>query len=435
MTGLANRTSFTERVSRALDVATELGRRVAVLFVDLDHFKVVNDGLGHAAGDELLMTVAHRLRSVLRSTDVVARFGGDEFLILCGELTGAEAATEVAHRVTEVLAKPIQLSQGEVFITASVGIALSEPGDTGETLMRHADAAMYRAKNDGRAQVQVFDRRADDSAAAVLKTGSDLHHAIGRGELVLHYQPIVDLRQGHAIGAEALLRWNHPTRGLLLPGEFLHLAEETGLILRIGEWVLETACRQAVAWQAARREHGTAVAGFFVSVNLSPRQLTNPSLASDVERVLRAERLDPALLSFEITEQSLLYDSASAVRALEAVHDLGVRVSVDDFGTGFSSLAHLKRIPIETLKIDRSFIDGVSTDASDLRVVEAVIGLAHALGLRTLAEGVQTDDQLRVLRELGCDFAQGYLLGRPAPSETLATVIADAPAVAGAAKG
>ncbi len=415
MTGLANRAKFTEVVEQSVAVASRLGRRVAVMFVDLDHFKVVNDGLGHAVGDELLMTVAHRLRTVLRKGDVVARFGGDEFLILCGQLSGAQAALEVADRVAEVLAKPVQLTQGEVFITASIGIALSEPGDSGETLMRHADAAMYRAKNEGRARIQIFDRRADDGAAAMLKTGTALHHAVERNELVLHYQPIVELRHGRTVGAEALLRWNHPDRGLLMPNEFLPLAEETGLIVPIGDWVLETACVQAAEWRDARRNGDGD--GFYVSVNLSPRQLADPALASAVKRGLDRHRLNGSSLSFEITEHSLMYDTASSLHALESLRDLGLQVSVDDFGTGFSSLAHLKRVPIHALKIDASFVKGVAEDPEDLHVVEAMIGLAHALGLRTLAEGVETTAQLECLRKLGCDLAQGYLLGPPAPAE------------------
>jgi diguanylate cyclase (GGDEF)-like protein/PAS domain S-box-containing protein len=414
MTGLANRASFTDQVSRAVTIAGRIGKRVAVMFVDLDHFKVVNDGLGHAVGDELLMAVAYRLRNTLRSSDIVARFGGDEFLILCGELTGPEGALDIAGRVSEALTQPVHLSEGEVFVTASIGIALSEPGDSGETLMRHADAAMYRAKSDGRARIQIFDRRADDGAAATLKTGTALHHALEREELVLHYQPIVELRHGRTVGAEALLRWNHPERGLLLPGEFLPLAEETGLIVPIGEWVLETACLQAAEWRDA--SEGGEGRRLYVGVNLSPRQLSDPTLSTAIERMLRAHSLDPSLLSFDITEQSLLYDTTSAIRALESLRDLGLHVSVDDFGTGFSSLAHLKRIPIDTLKIDATFVRGVADNPEDMRIVEAVISLAHALGLRTLAEGVETPEQLQCLRAMRCDLAQGYLFGAPQPT-------------------
>jgi diguanylate cyclase (GGDEF)-like protein/PAS domain S-box-containing protein len=410
ITGLANRPTFIDELSRRLSADTAGGRRVGVLFIDLDHFNVVNDSLGRAASDDLLTTVAHRLRSVLRSRDVVARFGADEFVVLCGELTGAQAAVDVAERIASSLSARLQLGDGEVFLTASIGIALSEPGDTADMLMRHADSAMHRAQKEGRARIEIFDRRDGVSGVVVVENGTDLHRAVERREFVLHYQPIIELQHGTPIGAEALVRWAHPTRGLLLPGDFLNLAEETGLIVPIGEWVLRTACAQAAIWRAASRD---ATDNFFVSVNLSPRQLVEPTLGKMVRRILHETGCNPMLLRLDVTERSLMYDSDAAMRALDTFEQLGIRVSVDDFGAGFTSLTHLKRVPVDTLKIDRTLVSGVTDNAEQRQIVEAIVALAHALGLRTLAEGVERDDDMECLRGIGCDYAQGYLFGRP----------------------
>ena len=418
MTGLTNRATFTDHVSRAVAAGNEVGRRVAVLFVDLDHFKLINDGLGHAVGDEVLMTVAQRLRSVLGPRDIVGRFGGDEFLILCDQLvglTGARAAQSVAQRVTDALAAPIQLSEGEIFVTASIGVALSNLGDTGETLMRHADAAMYRAKHEGRARAAFFDPKMDQSAVAALKTSTDLHRAVERGELVLHYQAIFDVRRNEVAGVEALLRWNHPERGLLPPSEFIHLAEENGVIVSIGEWVLREACRQAALWNDTRRAAGARA--LMMHVNLSPRQVSDPTLLKKLVAILKETNLSPSLLCLEVTEHTLMGGTSNATKVLRPICNLGVHLSVDDFGTGYSSLANLQQTPVETLKVDRTFVGALCETADGRAIVEAIVTIAHSLGLSAVAEGVETNDQLASLRAIGCDFAQGYFLGRPATAD------------------
>jgi diguanylate cyclase (GGDEF)-like protein/PAS domain S-box-containing protein len=422
MTGLLNRASFTDCVAAAL--AADDDRKVAVLFIDLDHFKVVNDSLGHAVGDELVTSIASRLRSSLRPGNVIARFGGDEFVVLCDDLADDEAASNIARRLLDAVAEPVSLSAQEVFVTASIGIAVARRGDDSETLLRHADAAMYRAKNDGRARAIVFLPDEHGSAVAALRTGTDLHRALERDELVLHYQPIVDLRTGRVVGFEALVRWNHPERGLIPPADFIGLAEETGLIVPIGAWVLETACRQIVHWQSVR-DRETGGGRLTMNVNLSPRQLADPSLTKTVARILRDTGANPDAVCLELTENALMQNADATTAELHALRALGVHLSIDDFGTGYSSLSYLKRFPVEALKIDRSFIDGLGTDHEDTSIVEAIVTLAHALGLTAVAEGLETPTQLDALRKIGCDFAQGYLLGRATAAEIIGDVPAD----------
>jgi diguanylate cyclase (GGDEF)-like protein/PAS domain S-box-containing protein len=422
MTGLLNRAAFTEHVSAAL--AARGDRAVAVLFIDLDHFKVVNDSLGHALGDVLVTTVAQRLRSTLRPDNVVARFGGDEFVVLCANLSGEDAAAAIARRLLDAVAEPVLMMNEEIFVTASIGIAVADDPDTSETLLRHADAAMYRAKNDGRARAVLFQPDDHGAAIAALRTGSDLHRALERDELVVHYQPIVTLRTGRVIGFEALLRWNHPERGLIAPADFIPLAEDTGLIVPIGAWVLETACHQLVRWQAVR-DRDTKRGRLAMNVNLSPRQLADPTLSKTVARILAETEVDPNAVCLELTENALMQNAASATAALRALRDLGVYISIDDFGTGYSSLSYLKRFPVTALKIDRSFIDGLGRDNEDTSIVEAIVTLAHALGLTAVAEGLETPTQLDALRVIGCDYAQGFLLGRPLPPDVLGDNPAD----------
>ena len=420
MTGLLNRASFTQRVTAALETRTD--RKIAVLFIDLDHFKVINDSLGHVLGDELVEMVAGRLRDTLRPDSVVARFGGDEFVVLCDDLADEEAAMTVARRLLVAIAEPVALSTQEVFVTASIGIAMASADATSDTMLRDADAAMYQAKNTGRARAVMFERHLQDTVAAALRTGTDLHRALERDELVVHYQPITNLRNGRVVGFEALLRWNHPERGLVPPAEFIPLAEETGLIVPLGVWMLETALRQLGHWQAVRDANGVT-GNLAMNVNVSPRQLADPVLPRTLARVLHETGVDPNSVCLELTENALMQEESSA-DALDSLRRLGVHISIDDFGTGYSSLAYLKRFPVTALKIDRTFVDGLGTDIEDTSIVEAIVTLSHALGLIAVAEGLETPTQLEKLRAIGCDYAQGFLLGRPMPAE----VIGDTPA-------
>jgi diguanylate cyclase (GGDEF)-like protein/PAS domain S-box-containing protein len=426
MTGLLNRASFSERVEAAVASGDANGRNAAVLFVDLDHFKLINDSLGHAAGDDLLVNVAQRLRNTLRPGDLLARFGGDEFVLLCTDLAGNQAVSAIAKRLLAAIAEPIVIANDEVFVTASVGIAVARADDNAETLLRHADAAMYQAKHDGRARSVLFRPDHHGSAVAALKTGNDLHRALDRDEFEVHYQPIIMLRTGRVIGFEALVRWNHPERGLLSPAEFIPFAEETGLIVPIGAWALEEACRQTAHWQAVR-DADPETAGeppLSISVNLAARQVADRTLAKTVADIIARTGIAAEAIVLELTENTLMLDTSSTIDALQALRSQGVRLSIDDFGTGYSSLSYLKRFPVEALKIDRTFISGLGRETEDTSIVEAIIRLAHALELSAVAEGLETPTQLETLRTLGCDYAQGYLLGRPRP----ASVIGDRPA-------
>ena len=424
MTGLLNRASFTDRVAASLEVEQPTGRLAAVLFIDLDHFKIINDSLGHAAGDELLVTVAQRLRHTLRPGDLLARFGGDEFVVLCARVLGDSAVAEIAQRLISAVAEPILIGNDEVFVTASIGFALANEADTAETLLRHTDAAMYQAKHDGRARAVMFRPDHHGSAVAALRTGNDLHRALHRDELVLHYQPIIDLRTGRVIGFEALMRWNHPERGLLAPSEFIAFAEETGLIVPMGMWALETACRQTAYWQSVRDRTPDAPQ-LSISVNLAARQVSDRTLPKSVAEIIDRTGIAADAVVLELTENTLMQDTASTSDALHALRSQGLHLSIDDFGTGYSSLAYLKRFPVESLKIDRSFIDGLGQESEDTSIVEAIVRLAHALELSAVAEGLETPKQLETLRTLGCDFAQGYLLGRPLPAEAIGDFPAD----------
>jgi diguanylate cyclase (GGDEF)-like protein/PAS domain S-box-containing protein len=425
LTGLPNRVLFMDRLEHALAVSTRRRRRVAVVFLDLDRFKFVNDSLGHAAGDRLIVAVADRLRSALRPSDTVARFGGDEFVVLCDDVVGEDAVLDITARMAAAVARPVLLPEGEVFVTASLGVAVSgRVGDSAESLLRDADTAMYRAKDQGRARTEVFDERTHERAVHQLRTGNDLHRALQRREFQVHYQPVVDVHTGTVAGFEALVRWQHPTRGLILPGDFIALAEETGLIVPLGAWVLEESCRQLASWQERSADDAPLL---FISVNLSPRQLAEPTLPAEAARILERTGIDPGSVWLEITESTLMHDAESAISALRALRALGVHLSVDDFGTGYSSLSYLKRFPVEALKVDRSFVDGLGRESGDSAIVTAVITLAHALGLRAVAEGVETDVQLRELRTLECDMAQGYLFSVPKPASQVEHLLTVAP--------
>jgi diguanylate cyclase (GGDEF)-like protein len=423
LTGLPNRALFLDRLAQGL---TRLGRHdsaLAVLFCDLDRFKVVNDSLGHGAGDRLLVDVARRLEDVLRAGDTAARFGGDEFVILCEEISGAHEAIGIAERVSEVLTAPFVLGDDEVFVRTSVGIAMaSEPQARPEALIRDADAAMYRAKERGGGAYEVFDDEMRARAVRRMETENQLFRAIERGEFVLYYQPQVSLATGRVTGVEALVRWNHPDRGLVTPGEFIAAAEETGLILELGAWALHEAFGQAAAWNA-ERDDGAKVT---MSVNLSARQCAHPELVELVRRALADTGADPATICLEITETAVMADVEAVVRVFDELRGLGVGLAIDDFGTGWSSLRALQRFPVDEVKIDRSFVERMALDPQEAAIVAAVISLSRALGLRTVAEGVETIAQVNALRDLGCDHAQGYYFWRPAGAGDIALLLARA---------
>jgi diguanylate cyclase (GGDEF)-like protein/PAS domain S-box-containing protein len=424
LTGLPNRVLFADRLGHALARLRRSDGAVGILFLDLDHFKLVNDSLGHHAGDDLLVAVAPRLRQIVRPTDSVARFGGDEFGILLEDIESERDAAEVAERVAAAFARPFVIGGAQHFVTASVGIAIADAA-TGapEELIRDADAAMYRAKERGRARYELFDEVMRARAVGRLRVENELRRALERGELRLHYQPVVSLRDGAVTGFEALLRWEHPERGLVGPLEFIWVAEEVGLIDQIGRWVLEEACRQAAQWQALRPD-GPPVG---ISVNLSARQVAQRDLPEFVAGVLEERGLEPACLSLEITESVLLEESDAPADVLRALRSTGARLVLDDFGTGYSSLGYLKRLQLDALKVDRSFVDGLGPGEEESAIVQAIVGMAQALKLGVVAEGVETHEQLAELRRLGCDGAQGYFFARPMPPDDVVSLITEAP--------
>ena len=421
LTGLPNRTLFLDRLEQALARAKRHPTSLAVLFLDLDRFKVINDSLGHDTGDRLLIEVAARLRDMLRPGETVARFGGDEFTILCDVIGGERDAVMIAERVNEIVATPFEIDDSEAFLTASVGIAMStQAGSRPEALIRDASGAMYRAKERGKSRYEIFDEELRARAIERLETENALHRAIERGELRVYYQPMVDLSGGSIIGVEALVRWEHPARGLVEPDAFIALAEETGQIVALGAWVLRTACEQAARW----RDDKLAPAPLQLSVNLSARQLAQPDLVDMVMAVLDDTGVSPADLCLEITESVVIEDTAGSVAALEALRARGVRIGIDDFGTGFASLSMLKRVPADLIKVDRSFVAGVGNrNGQDAPIVAAVLTLAQALDLRAIAEGVETARQADELRAIGCRYAQGYYFARPAPADQITDLL------------
>ena len=431
LTDLPNRTLFLDRLTQAIGRLGRSRTYVAVLFLDLDRFKVVNDSLGHDAGDRLLQTVAHRLATVLRPGDTAARFGGDEFTLLCENLAGPEAAVAIAERVAATIGQPIRLDGTEVVPATSVGIALTaDPAESPETLIRNADAAMYTAKERGRARFEVYDEALRARALERLNLESALRRAVERDELRLLYQPAVELRGGRVTGVEALLRWAHPDRGLLTPAQFLPAAEETGLIVAAGRWVLAEACRQAAAWwQALGYEHRTDdwTPPLTMRVNLSRRQLVHTGLVADVRRAVDDAGIPPAALCLEISEEALGGGDDAASAALRGLKELGVRLAVDDFGTGSSSLGALTRLPMDSLKVDGSFVAGLGRNIDDTTVVSAVVNLAHSLGLDAVAEGVESAGQLDALRALECDDAQGFHLAAPMAAADVEALLRAAP--------
>jgi diguanylate cyclase (GGDEF)-like protein/PAS domain S-box-containing protein len=425
LTGLPNRVLFVDRLEHAI---ARLGRRqssvlCAILFLDLDHFKLVNDSLGHHVGDELLAAAAPRLKQAVRSSDTVARFGGDEFGILLEDIPCERDAIETAERIAAIFARPFVLSGSEHFVSTSIGIALARGGELADELIRDADAAMYRAKDRGRARYEVFDERMRGRAIERLRVENDLRRALERGELRLEYQPVVSLRNFSLVGVEALLRWRHPERGEIPPSEFIPIAEENGLIEPIGRWVLEHACRQGAEWYRSRPDS----APITISVNLSAVQVTRRSLPDVVRSVLRSSGLDPACLSLEITETVMVRDADGLGEVLQALKALGVRLVLDDFGTGYSSLGYLTRLPLDVLKVDRSFVDGLGREPRGTAITETIIAMSRALSLDVVAEGVETSDHVRELSRLGCGLAQGFHFSRAVPAHEITRALENGP--------
>ncbi|HZS65867.1 MAG TPA: EAL domain-containing protein [Burkholderiales bacterium] len=419
LTGLPNRNLLHDRLRQAVH-SQRAPRNIAVVFMDLDHFKFVNDSLGHSVGDKLLKSMGERLRSVLREGDTVGRVGGDEFVLILNDQSNEEVMFRAMQRISAKVAEPLTIDGKELYVTASAGISLyPQDGRDVDTLLKNADAAMYRAKEHGRSNFQFYTSEMNERVNDRLALEHALRRALERQEFTLHYQQKVDLRSGEIIGAEALVRWLHPEWALVRPARFIPIAEETGLIVQLGEWVIHEACRQARAWQLAGLKPGV------VSVNLSARQFRAEGLVRTVSRILQETGLEPAGLEMELTESMVMHNVESAIATLQGLKSLGVGLSVDDFGTGYSSLSYLKNLPIDTLKIDRSFVRDIGTgaEAEDGVLAAAIISLAHALDLQVIAEGVETDAQLHFLKRHGCDQVQGFLYGEPVPAEQYAELL------------
>ncbi|WP_081933610.1 bifunctional diguanylate cyclase/phosphodiesterase [Massilia sp. 9096] len=410
LTGLPNRSLLQDRLCQAVAYAGRSGHPVWVMLIDLDRFKFVNDSMGHKAGDVLLMTVAARLRASLRDSDTVARLSGDEFVAILSGHADQPLTTEIVQRVMDSVAQPVMLGAKEFFVTCSIGVAAyPSDGTPADSLIEHADIAMYRAKKLGRNNFQFYTPAMNEESQERVRIESALRNALERNEFVLHYQPQVDLKSGRIVGMEALIRWKHPELGMVPPARFIGIAEETGLIVPIGAWVMRTAAAQNKAWQDA------GLGPLRVAVNLSARQFGAADLVPGIERVLRDTGLDPACLELELTESLFMSDVTPAVELLHRMKSLGIQLSIDDFGTGYSSFSYLSRFPIDVLKIDRSFVNDLQHDANDAAIVASIIALAHNLRLSVIAEGVETAEQLDYLRHQGCDEMQGYYFSRPLP--------------------
>jgi diguanylate cyclase (GGDEF)-like protein len=387
------------------------------MFIDLDRFKTVNDSFGRVMGDALLKEVAERLRNCLRDTDTVARLGGDEFIIMLPDAATPHVVGEVAQRVLGEFSRPFNDGEQEMYVSASIGISLfPRDGSDPDELVKHADRAMYSAKDSGRNMYRYFTEDLNHEVREKVMLESGLRRAIDRGELRLFYQPTIDLNTKQVIGAESLVRWQHPSLGLIYPGKFIPVAEESDLIFRLGEWVLRAACKQLRAWQ----QEGLALP---VAVNVSARQFRDPKLADLVVAVMADSHVDPRLVEIELTETAIMQDARASISTLERLKSRGVSISIDDFGTGYSSLSYLKRLPLDTLKIDQSFVRDIATDNNDAAIVRAIIGLARSLGIKVLAEGVEDDTQLSFLNNYGCNYGQGFLFGRPLVPEAFVELV------------
>ncbi|MGI8786793.1 MAG: EAL domain-containing protein [Pyrinomonadaceae bacterium] len=416
LTGLANRTFFTDHLQMTIDrTKRDPNEMFAVLFLDFDRFKVINDSLGHTEGDKLLRQIAQRLESSLRSGDLVARLGGDEFTILVNKIKDSSVALRVAERLQERLQAPFEIGGGEVFISASIGIALSLTGhEKAENMLRDADIAMYRAKAKGRAQHQVFDQTMHEHALKQLRLETEMRQAIERGEFTLHYQPIVNLETETLVGFEALIRWNHPSLGIIAPFEFISAAEENGLILPLGDWILRESCQQLREWQNSI----PAASSLTVSVNLSSKQFVQPDLAERIAATLAKTKLKPRFLKLEITESHIMGNTETAIKTLNGLRSLGVELSLDDFGTGYSSLSYLHRLPVSYLKSDRSFVAQMIESEENAEIVSTIIKLARNLKMKVVAEGIENTEQLAHLKNLECEYGQGYFFSKPLEAKT-----------------
>ena len=418
LTGLPNRLLFSDRLTQRLAQCRRSKQSLAVLYLDLDRFKLINDTFGHSFGDRVLNSVATRLTSCLREIDTLARMGGDEFTILLNEVDTPDGASETARRILETLCAPFSIDDRELFVTASIGISMfPHSGRDVETLVQNADSAMYQAKKQGKNSCHLFAESPRASSLATMTVETSLRKAIERNELVVYYQPLVDMKSSQVMGSEALIRWQHPEHGLLPPGHFIPVAEETGLICPISDLVVETACMQNKAWQQAGYDPLT------VAVNVSARQFHQDTLVHSVTKALQKSHLDPWYLELELTESIMMQDSDATIKVLKRLKDMGIRISIDDFGTGYSSLSYLKRFPIDSVKIDRSFIQDITANSDDAAIAAAVIAMAHSLKLTVIAEGVETLEQLQLLQSLQCDEMQGYFVSPAVPADDFIEIV------------
>ena len=418
LTGLPNRTLLTDRVTQAISRGTRHGAHFALMVIDLDRFKAIKDSLGHQAGNEVLKEIVRRLQALMRKTDTLARLGGDELVMIVDDIMDPNAAEMVATGVLEQIRRPITVSGVEVSVSANIGISICpHDGLDVETLLMNADAAAYHAKKSGRNHAQFFLPAMTENSREKIELEGALRRALVHGEFELHYQPKCDVATGRIVAAEALIRWRHPTQGLVPPDKFIPLAEESGLIVPIGEWVLRTACQQARAWQISGMQP------LSIAVNLSAQQFKQKMLFEIISSALSRANLEPRYLEVELTESAVMEDAEKSVQILRRLSEHGVRISVDDFGTGYSSLSYLRRLPLDKLKIDRAFISEIATSREDAEIVRAIVTLAHSLRLKVVAEGVETEDQLRFLRSLGCDLYQGYLSSPPIEPDQFAALV------------
>ena len=425
LTGLPNRVLFMERLGKALEQAKANSIwQFAVLFLDCDRFKVINESLGHIVGDQLLFNIAHRLKGVVRECDTLARFGGDEFTILLTDIQGLNQVTQTAEQIIKVFSEPFKLKTREVFINASIGIVIGHDSyEQPEYLLRDADTAMYRAKASGKAAYRLFEPSMHNSAVTLLELETDLRLAIEQDEFIVFYQPIIDLKTGKISSFEALIRWQHPKQDLISPNNFIPLAEETDLIIEIGQKILSKACRQLSLW----RQQSVIDDSVTISINLSVRQLTQLDLIDKIDAILVQTGLNPKKLRLEITESSIIANAQDTTTILQNLRKRGIQVSIDDFGTGYSSLSYLQSLPVDSLKIDRSFVQSMTGNPESLGLVPLIIDMAHAMGMSVIAEGIETAQQLAQLRNLQCDFGQGYLFATPLRAQEAISLIVDAP--------